>query len=206
MIGYASHSGNKKTLAAMAAGGWGCFISPSTGHPPLAHMRYAIDNGAWTAHIRQQEFNGDAFQRLVERHGMGADFIILPDIVAGGMDSLRFSLEWLPRLAAYPRLLFAVQDGMDYQTVANVLSARPGLGVFLGGSTEWKLATIYEWGRVTRGGRWYYHVGRVNTRRRVRLCAEAGANSFDGSGVAKFFDNTFDLLDGARRQGNLLRP
>jgi hypothetical protein len=206
MIGFASHSGNKLNTATLTFHGWGVMIAPSTAHPPSPGVRYAIDNGAWTAFCKKQEFDDRAFIRLVERHGAGADFVIVPDIVAAGMRSLDFSLSWLPRLERFPRLLIAVQDGMNEQTIANVLSLRPGLGIFLGGSTEWKLKTMYDWGRVARSGKWYYHVGRVNTVRRIRLCEEAGADSFDGSGVTKYFEDKFDRLNAARQQRSLLRP
>jgi hypothetical protein len=51
--------------------------------------------------------------------------------------------------------------------------------VFLGGSTEWKLAAINPWcarfpGRV--------HVGRVNTWERLVRCWRAGAIAVDGTG------------------------
>jgi len=51
----------------------------------------------------------------------------------------------------------------------------------------------------------YFHVGRVNTARRIRLCAEAGADSFDGTSVSRYAQ-TLPLLESARQQPSLLAP
>lgn len=48
----------------------------------------------------------------------------------------------------------------------------------------------------------YLHVGRVNTKKRIRLCQEAGADSFDGSGVSRFSAH-LPVLDSAVRQSHL---
>jgi hypothetical protein len=142
---------------------------------------------------------------LVERHGASCDFVVIPDIVAGGIKSLEFSLSWLPRLKHLKKLLLPVQDGMDVTTVGDVLRGVPNMGIFLGGSTEWKLATMYSWGVVAAVMRRHYHVGRVNTMRRIRLAAEAGADSFDGTS-ATMFSCTLPKLECARRQPSLLAP
>ena len=86
-----------------------------------------------------------------------------------------------------------------------MLRAYPNLGIFLVGSTEWKLKTMYAWGMMACGARRYYHVGRVNSARRIRLAAEAGADSFDGTS-ATMFSCTVPLLDAARSQPSLLVP
>lgn len=143
--------------------------------------------------------------RLVDREGGYADFVVVPDIVAGGLDSLRLSLEWLPRLRALPRLLLPMQDGMEPSDVGPVLEKWPNVGLFLGGSTEWKLARMYGWGMVAHAYRRYYHIGRVNSARRIRLSAEAGADSFDGTS-ASMYSCTVPELDAARRQPSLLIP
>jgi len=50
--------------------------------------------------------------------------------------------------------------------------------VFVGGSTEWKWATMPMWcGNFQR-----VHVGRVNTYRLLWKCHDAGAESCDGTG------------------------
>lgn len=172
---------------------------------PRLGIRHALDNGAWRAFQQNEPFNETGFLRLIDRSAEDADFVVVPDIVAGGMRSLDFSLSWLPRLSQIRTPLLPVQDGMDVFTVASVLHEAPNLGIFLGGSTEWKLQTMYEWGVLADIMNRHYHVGRVNTARRIRLCEEAGADSFDGTS-ATMFSCTLPLLESARQNRSLLTP
>lgn len=198
-MGYAAHTGTRRNLAALSGAGWGLLLSP--GKPRDPRFIHALDNGAWGAFQRSEPFDVAAFEKHVGAHGDGAEFVVVPDIVAGGLDSLRVSLDWLPRLAGVAkRRLIAVQDGMSSADVAPHLS--PTAGVFVGGSTEWKLATMRAWGQLARKHGAYLHVGRVNTIRRIRLCQDAGADSFDGTSATRF-SCTLPKLDQARRQTNL---
>ncbi len=166
-------------------------------------MPFALDNGAWTAFQRKEPFDVPAFLRAVDLFGERADWVVIPDIVAGGLSSLDFSLSWIDRLTSCKRLLLAVQDGMSVDDIRPFLSDR--IGIFVGGSTDWKLATAIEWGHLAHEVGCYIHVGRVNTVRRIRLCAAAGANSFDGTS-ATMFSQTLPMLDGARRACDLFAP
>lgn len=198
-MAYAAHTGTRRNLAALHDAGWSLLLSP--GKPLDPRFAHALDNGAFGAWQRGEPFDVAAFERHVERCGEGAEFVVAPDIVAGGLASLAFTLEWLPRLAGVGRRrLIAVQDGMTAANVAPHLS--PTVGVFVGGTTEWKLATMRAWGVVARRAGAYLHVGRVNTIRRIRLCQDAGADSFDGTSATRFAC-TLPKLDQARRQVNL---
>lgn len=161
--------------------GWRLIVS-ARGVLRTEGFPYALDNGAWTAHQRGEPFDEGAFGRAVDLLGEGADWTVLPDIVAGGLHSLEVSLSWLDRVPG--ERLIAVQDGMGPEHVLPYLG--PSVGIFLGGSTEWKLATMRRWGELAREAGCRYHVGRVNTRRRIRMCVEAGAHSFDGTSVTRF--------------------
>jgi hypothetical protein len=204
VIGYASNTGTRRNLAALRVADWRILLTPDN-PTPREGLKHGVDNGAWGAFQKNQPFDEGRFLSLVEQSGADADFIVVPDIVAGGMRSLDFSLSWLPRLAGGPLLLLAVQDGMDVFTVAAVLHAYPNLGIFLGGTTEWKLQTMYGWGVLAAVMGRHYHVGRVNTARRIRLCEEAGADSFDGTS-ATMFSCTLPLLESARQNRSLLTP
>lgn len=198
MTPYASNTGTVRNLAALRAHDWRILLTPA--HPtPRTGLRFAIDNGAWAAYASGTPFRADLFTALVERVGALADFVIIPDIVAGGKKSLEFSCSWLPYLQSLRLLLLPVQDGMRLKTVGDLLRGHPNIGIFLGGSTEWKLRTMYGWGMVAHSLGRHYHVGRVNTRRRIRLAAECGAHSFDGTSATRF-SCTLPLLDSARRQ------
>jgi hypothetical protein len=159
---------------------------------------YSLDNGAWTAfqeHLRGERATAHpcltAFRKAVAMLGSGADFIVIPDIVMGGAASWAMSRAWLRRLRRDPalrgtRLLIAVQNGMEPSDIERFLG--PRVGVFVGGDTDWKLATMAQWSAVAhRHGAWC-HVGRVNSARRARLCDIAGVDSFDGSGASTYED------------------
>lgn len=194
MIAYASRTGTRANLERLRANGWRLLVS-AAGELRSEGFRYALDNGAWSAR-ETGIFDEPAFHRALEQVGAGADFVVAPDIVAGGLASLRLSEAWLPRLESLPLVLVPVQDGMQPGDVEPLLSDRVGL--FLGGSTAWKLRTMPLWGAVAARRGVYYHVGRVNTPRRIHLCADAGAHSFDGSGAA-IWGVTIEPLTRARR-------
>lgn len=198
MTPYASNTGGKTNLAQLKHYGWRLLLTPD--NPQVrAGFKYAVDNGAWGAFQKQESFDESRFMALVERAGAGADFVILPDIVAGGNASLNFSIKWYPKLRHLRMLMLPVQDGMDVERAGAFIRHNHNVGIFLGGSTEYKLAEMYAWGLVAAAlGRWY-HVGRVNSARRIKLCAEAGAHSFDGTSATKF-SSTVPLLDWAARR------
>jgi hypothetical protein len=200
LVGYASRTGTRRNLAALDDADWRLLVS-AKGQLRTEGMRYALDNGAWTAFQQQQPFDGKAFLIAVEKLGLDADWIVLPDIVEGGLASLDYSLSWKERLRGMPtKLLIAVQDGMQISDVASLLC--PAVGIFVGGTTEWKEATAQAWGSLARRRNCHLHVGRVNSARRIRICAAAGANSFDGSGVSRYAE-ALPRLDRATRQADL---
>jgi len=150
---------------------------------------------------RGEPFDVSAFEKAVALLGASADWIVLPDIVAGGLASLRFSLDWLDALRNRPELhgaqyLLAVQNGMEPRDIVPLVG--PESGIFVGGDTAWKLATMRTWARLAHEHGAICHVGRVNTVRRIRLCAAVGADSFDGSGASRFA-SALPPLDLARR-------
>jgi hypothetical protein len=200
MVSYASRTGTRRNLALMKQNDWRLIVS-ATGVLRNEGMKYALDNGAWTAFQQGKPFDEDAFMRAVDLMGEHADWIVLPDIVAGGLASLDYSLTWLERLRGLPTpVLLAVQDGMEIDDVRSILG--PAVGIFVGGTTEWKEATASAWGSVARRRNCYLHVGRVNSIRRIKICAAAGANSIDGSSASRFA-LSLPRLDSASRQSDM---
>ena len=201
MIAYAARTGTRRNLDALRRAGWRLMVSAKGKHKHEG-FRYALDNGAWHAFANQLPFDRAAFLAAYHKLGPGADFVVLPDIVAGGKRSLAYSLNWRRELGTplCPQLL-AVQDGMDADEVA--LMVGPEFGLFVGGTTEWKLATLPIWAALARTRQAYLHVGRVNTVRRIALCAAAGADSFDGSNASRYAVN-LSRLDNSRRQPDML--
>ena len=195
LIAYASRTGTRRNLEALRAANWRLLVS-ATGVLRHEGFQYALDNGAWTAHQAGTSFDVPAFQRAVDALGHGADWIVLPDALCGGLESLELSLSYLPELAVRGfRLLLPVQNGMQREHVIDHLSNQ--VGIFVGGDDTWKEATLPSWGAVAREVGCWLHVGRVNSARRIRLCALAGAHSFDGTSCSRWAVNV-SRLDRAR--------
>jgi hypothetical protein len=183
---YCTWTGTAANLAEMHARGMRVLTGPDQldrrGLPPLAR---AVDNGAWACHTQGRPFDGDAFRRALARWGGGADWIVLPDVVAGGLASLELSLSWLEEVAAVGRpMLLPVQDGMTAEDVRPHVGG--AVGIFVGGLTEWKERTAAAWGELARERGCHLHVGRVNSARRMQLAIDAGADSADGTSVTKW--------------------
>ena len=203
MTPYAARATTLRNRAALLSHGWRLLLTPGQHEKPVDGFKYALDNGAWSAYQSGKPFDGVGFLHAMERVGAGADWIVIPDIVAGGMQSLEFSRHWIPKLRKVGTpLLLAVQDGMAVEDVIPVLDLG-NIGIFVGGTTEWKLRTLHEWGELAAFCHCHLHVGRVNTKRRIKLCQEARADSFDGSSATRY-SVTLPMLDGARRQLHLI--
>ncbi len=198
MILYASSTRGRRNLHEMQVHGWRLLFSSAAPDLYRPGWRYALDNGAWSAFASGAPWDEVSFRATVEQHGAGADWVIAPDVVAGGRPSLRLSERWLPWVADRARrVLIAVQDGMEPGDVAPLLG--PSVGIAIGGSTEWKEAALGRgaWLALARERGAWMHALRVNTVRRIHLCA--GADSLDGSSPTRFATTT-PMLTAASRQ------
>lgn len=163
-------------------------------YPPRRHPWF-LDNGAFSDWRSGLEFDGAAFLCDLISAVAGSvppAFVVCPDRVATGLESLAFSLRWralcefvlrarrcsgwrVPRLRWY----FAVQDGMEEADVAAVIDQFDG--VFVGGSLPWKVATGERWVQFAHERGLPCHIGRVGTPRRVAWAIRIGADSIDSS-------------------------
>ena len=197
LIAYASRTGTRRNLAMLRLHGWRLLVSAAGA---LRHegFPFALDNGAWSAFTQGRPFDERSFARALRMMGPGADWTVIPDIVAGGPASLDLSLRWMRRvLDETPRALIAVQNGLECRDVRPFLGSR--VGIFVGGDTQWKLSTLPGWAALGREVGCWVHVGRVNTRQRILACTAAGAHSFDGTSASRYAVNVRPL-DLARRE------
>jgi hypothetical protein len=200
VIGYASHTGTKRNLEALRLAEWRLMITPHTHGLATHDLPYALDNGAWSDFAAGRDFDDNGFRQLVDRLGRHADFVVAPDVVEGGLASLRLSVTWLAPLLTRTRLvLVPVQDGMEPADMDSSVVLPGHIGVFLGGSTAWKLANMRRWGEFCAGKGVYYHVGRVNSFRRIALAQYSGADSIDGSSASRYSVNLPKLTNGLRQ-------
>lgn len=179
----------------------GVLLQPK-GRTRLALLRdrvWAVDNGAFAG------FDEDAFtDRIYQLRGIpGCKFVVCPDVVGNAPATLALFTQWAPRLRdrGFPVAL-AAQDGLRPIDVPwRELDA-----LFIGGTTDWKLSPAVDLLLVCARQRGIWrHVGRVNTRRRMRhffgLC-----ESIDGSGFSRFPKRIYLAIDWTReltKQGRL---
>jgi hypothetical protein len=185
---------------------WGLLVSRAGSWRTEGFDRIAADNGAWADYQAGRAFDEDGFDRFLDwlAETVIPDWIVLPDIVAGGLPSLDMSLRYMNRCLAQSSLvLIAVQDGMETADLAPYVGR--SVGIFLGGSTPWKLARMADWGRFCAERGIYYHVGRVNSAKRMFLAIAAGANSVDGSSASRYA-LSLPNLDAAARHRDLFAP
>lgn len=158
----------------------------SRGELPSRRDPWFYDNGAYADFTAKRPFDAAAFRQDVATiaikiaAGYGPDFLVVPDVVAGGLESLRVSSGWLEELRRdLPgcELYLAVQDGMAEASVADLVGRVDG--IFVGGTMRWKLDTGAMWVAFAhRHGR-SCHIGRCGTRKRVAWARRIGADSLD---------------------------
>lgn len=148
---------------------------------------YALDNGAYLCHTKQQPFDHDAFEKYLNTFAVFADWVVLPDVVCDKEKTLALADRYIEKIQAKHqgiKMLIVWQDRMCRSDLLRFVSS--GIGVFIGGSTEGKLKNM-EWiANMCKEFDVWCHVGRVNTLQRLNHVLNCGANSFDGSGIVRF--------------------
>lgn len=64
LVGYASRTGTRRNLATLQDADWRLLVS-AKGALRTEGMRYALDNGAWSAFVQQEPFDENAFSLLL---------------------------------------------------------------------------------------------------------------------------------------------
>lgn len=152
-------------------GSMGRIFSPGSQRAPLPWLPWALDNGAFTGF-------DEAMWRELLRWSVGKLprplWAACPDAVGDCGTTKKLWTQYhaeICTLGVTPA--FVVQDGAEAADVPATATV-----VFVGGSTGWKESTLQYWcDRFPR-----VHVGRVNGYRMLRRCADAGAESCDGTG------------------------
>jgi hypothetical protein len=142
--------------------------------------KWGFDNGAYTDWTKGKSFDETRFLRSLEMaQSLGTPYLaVVPDIVAGGNNSLDFSMSWLSRLPADWPWYLAVQDGMDTDKVVQVIDQFSG--IFLGGSDKYKSTALF-WSRVAHHFNKKFHFARAGTYNKIRHAFEVEADSLDSA-------------------------
>ncbi len=166
-----------------AFGQVGHLYSPGPMRGPWPWLPYALDNGAFPAFTAGTPWNERAYVRLLcwaAFAPIAPRWALVPDVVADREATLTSWDRWAPKVSVLRcPLAFAVQDGMTPDDVPRAADV-----IFVGGSTKpgsmrgWKWDTLPMWCAAFPR----VHVGRVNGYAGLVRCAEAGAESCDGTG------------------------
>lgn len=177
----------------VCAGELGCvteqLFTPLNGftrQKPAEH--FAIDNGAFA------RFDRAAFERRLAKHWDERHlcrFVAVPDVVGSARRTLEVFDYWHDELRGWPLALVA-QDGQEDLPIPwDLIRA-----IFIGGATEWKegrhAAACVKAAKAL--GKWV-HVGRINTPERFRHFEKLGADSCDGSGLARYSHMRLKIRD-----------
>ena len=153
--------------------------------PYFTNYRCALDNGAFS-----QFRSGYPFQEIVFLDCMAKcyemkiklDFIVCPDIVAGGKKSLDFSMRWTDRLIC-DNLALVVQDGMEPSDLSTNILEKFAV-IFVGGSKAWKWDTAEQWVDFAHHHGKLCHIGQAGTLNALRNAQKYQADSVDSTSWA----------------------
>lgn len=190
---YVGQTRSRSLISRLSKLGFGEITQPDEGRP--RRRPFIRDNAAFKNWKAGLPFDAEGFRAaLAADKADPPSFVVCPDMVAGGLESLRLSLSWVDECRAVAPAYLVVQDGMHLRQVERVLHRFDG--VFVGGSLPWKLKTAGSWVRFAHRHGLPCHVGRVGTARRVRWAQRIGADSID-SCLPLFAERNFKVFVGA---------
>lgn len=163
-------------------GNLGRLVSPRSGNLIRPGERWAADNDAFLA------WDEARFVRMLGRlEGQpGCLFVTTPDVVGDARATRDRFEDWRYEIVGrgLPIALVGQDGAEDLDLPWDAFDAW-----FIGGSTAWKLSAAAEdlTREAQRRGKWT-HMGRVNSRSRLRHAMEIGCDSVDGTGWSRFPD------------------
>jgi hypothetical protein len=156
----------------------------------------ALDNGAFRCWQKGYPFMDKFFWATLEKCyqlDLDLDFIVCPDLVSRGIESLNFSLRYAAeRLVGCPRLALAVQDGMTPNYLEDATGDVGFSHIFVGGSLAWKWRTAGEWVQFARDHNLKCHIGRCGTMGSLDKAESLGVDSVDSANFVR--NNSFDVV------------
>ncbi len=146
-------------------------------------LPWAADNDCFNGGLDEPKFR-NMLQRAQGHEG--CMFVCAPDVVGDAEETLRMFPAWRNVIRAHglPVALVA-QDGL----VPNDVPWGSIEALFIGGTTEWKLSEAsYSLVQAAKEHGKIVHMGRVNSRKRIRLALAWGCDSVDGTSTVMFTD------------------
>ena len=192
---YIARNGNKERMKAIRNSdllGLMFNIDDHTHYKDPYEGIHAVDNGAFSAFISGVPWDSATFLNALSKYKT-PDFIVIPDIVAGGKASLRHSRIWRQYLPDRFTWFLAVQDGLAPTMIPDDLLRKIG-GIFVGGSMDWKLRTAEDWINFAHGRGLKAHVGRIGTLQGLLNMQRKQADSVDSSNYTQNKRNWRELM------------
>jgi hypothetical protein len=196
---YTGYPGGEAKKEKVRKYGLGVMISSCPTKWPgkdLKEFDCALDNGAFACFSKGYPFMEKVFLEALDRcykHGLKLDFIVCPDIVCGGKDSLKFSLKWADgRLATCPRLALVVQDGMEVKDLDCSVMERFS-HIFVGGSVAWKWKTAHGWKLHASAYGMKCHIGQCGQLKYLNKAKNLSIDSVDSTSFV--VNDSWHILD-----------
>lgn len=155
-------------------------LQPGMGNLPPVGQPWAADNGRFSS---PETYTDAAYLTWLSKRPYrdACLFATAPDVVGDAAATLALSEPMFePIRAVGYRVALVAQDGLENLT--EFIPWDDFDALFIGGTTAWKLSeAAHELAaEAKRRGKWL-HMGRVNSRRRVRLAQAMGCDSVDGT-------------------------
>ena len=170
----------------------GCLVSPAVGNSierlAASGRTWAADNGCF------RSLDVPLFWRMLRRIAAAdrdsLQWVTCPDVVGHAQATINRWTEWFPQIEALGLpAAFVGQDGLE--SITDQIQWHEITCFFVGGSDEWKLShhAARLMVEAKRRGK-LVHVGRVNTRKRIRhvLASCPQADSIDGRAFSAWPD------------------
>ncbi len=180
MKAYVGQTRSRTLIAELQRRGIGeCVVAGELSPPRMGFFHDPASYRHWRAGRPFNVCRWDRDMRWMLYRGVTPDFVVVPDVVAGGLASLAWSAFWRDSVPAEFPAYLAVQDGM---TAADVVPHLPRYaGIFVGGTLRWKLATGGTWAELARRHGLGCHIGRVGTAARAQWARSIGSTSIDSA-------------------------
>jgi hypothetical protein len=200
---YSGNVAKASHLELVRRHGWGRMVSAVHWRTPRDDLPWAFDNGAYSAFVQGKRLDIQPYVRQMMRLAEHSppDFTVVPDIVSGGFESLRFSLSHTDCVWWHVPAYLAVQDGLCRQDVEPILQFFDG--IFVGGtahpsrsgnnpkadhaigrSSGWKWDTAQGWVSLAHEHGLKCHIGKVGTYHDLVEARRIGADSVDSTSWA----------------------
>ena len=144
---YVGQTRGRQWIALMESHGFGEMVV--RGEMPPRRKPWAFDNGGYRDWTAGRGFNWKVLSLLetIWRYDGNPDFIVVPDMVAGGNESFEFSKHWVDKPEVYrPRFRSTLRCRTAWGTPARRSWTGLRTASFLsGGSLQWKVATGQSW-------------------------------------------------------------